>query len=185
MLNPIQLDDLHSTLAQHGLRPPVDHVPVGPDHRPAALCYIYKDGKVLLLRRRQPPFAGRWTAPGGKVRAGETPDEAVRREVWEETGLEIVSPKLRLVVLESGPQPLLNWLLYVYLADTFSGDLRTSDEGPLAWTRVEELPQVGMPDVDLIISEHVFSGREPKWLEVTFDASERASDLKTVPLKSL
>lgn len=185
MLNPIQLDDLQTTLADHGLGLPDDHAAVTPAHRAAALCYIYKDGKVLLLRRRQPPFAGNWTAPGGKLRPGETPDEAVRREVWEETGLHLAAPRLRLVVLESGPRPLLNWLLYVYLADEFAGELRTSDEGPLEWTPVDELARVGMPDVDLIISDYVFSQQTPLWLEVTLDVDEGYSDLKTMPLRSL
>ncbi|NLN26847.1 MAG: 8-oxo-dGTP diphosphatase [Firmicutes bacterium] len=185
MLNPIQLDDLQSALASHGLRLPADHAAVSPLHRPAALCYIYKDGQVLLLRRLQPPFAGYWTAPGGKVRPGETPDEAVRREVREETGLTIAMPRLRLVVLESGPRPLLNWLLYVYLADAFSGEIRVSDEGPLAWTPVERLPDVGMPEVDRIISQHALSDREPLWIEVTLDTSERSVDLRAAPLRSL
>lgn len=164
---------------------PADHAAVSPLHRPAALCYIYKDGQVLLLRRLQPPFAGYWTAPGGKVRPGETPDEAVRREVREETGLTIAMPRLRLVVLESGPRPLLNWLLYVYLADAFSGEIRVSDEGPLAWTPVERLPDVGMPEVDRIISQHALSDREPLWIEVTLDTSERSVDLRAAPLRSL
>jgi mutator protein MutT len=185
LLNPIQLDDLQSALASHGLRLPADHAAVSPLHRPAALCYIYKDGQVLLLRRLQPPFAGYWTAPGGKVRPGETPDEAVRREVREETGLTIAMPRLRLVVLESGPRPLLNWLLYVYLADAFSGEIRVSDEGPLAWTPVERLPDVGMPEVDRIISQHALSDREPLWIEVTLDTSERSVDLRAAPLRSL
>jgi ADP-ribose pyrophosphatase YjhB (NUDIX family) len=50
---------------------------------------IVADGKVLLVRRGKDPFKGCWTLPGGGVEPGETPREAVRREVLEETGLAI------------------------------------------------------------------------------------------------
>lgn len=185
MLNPTYTHDLTNTLQAHGLRPPPQHGEIGAHHRPAALCYICRNDEVLLLRRKQPPFVGLWTAPGGKVRLGESPDDAVRREIWEETGLQIADPSLRLVVLESGPLPLLNWLLYVYRVDSFTGTLRTSDEGPLEWVPKAEIATVGMPDIDLRVSEYVLTHHDPLWLEVTFDEAERTLDLTPTPLRTL
>jgi len=49
------------------------------------------DGAVLLVRRAQPPAAGSWTLPGGKVEPGETPERAVVREIAEETGLAVTA----------------------------------------------------------------------------------------------
>lgn len=46
-------------------------------------------GRLLVVRRANPPAAGRWTLPGGKVRPGERLADAVRREFLEETGLEV------------------------------------------------------------------------------------------------
>jgi ADP-ribose pyrophosphatase YjhB (NUDIX family) len=46
-------------------------------------------GRVVLVRRRQPPRAGEWSLPGGAVELGETLTEAVTREVLEETGLHV------------------------------------------------------------------------------------------------
>ena len=47
---------------------------------------IIESGKVLLVRRGQPPLDGRWTLPGGLVELGETIEEALLREIKEETG---------------------------------------------------------------------------------------------------
>lgn len=50
---------------------------------------LFRAGKVLLVERGRPPFAGKFSLPGGKVRFGERLDAAVRREVQEETGLDV------------------------------------------------------------------------------------------------
>jgi ADP-ribose pyrophosphatase YjhB (NUDIX family) len=55
----------------------------------AASAAIFRDGKVLLVRRARKPALDIWTLPGGGVEAGETLHEAVAREVMEETGLTI------------------------------------------------------------------------------------------------
>lgn len=47
------------------------------------------DGRLLVVRRRNPPGAGRWTVPGGRVELGERLEDAVAREVAEETGLDV------------------------------------------------------------------------------------------------
>ena len=48
-----------------------------------------KQGQVLLIRRRNPPRAGHWSLPGGRVERGERLEDALRREIREETGLEV------------------------------------------------------------------------------------------------
>lgn len=55
----------------------------------AVSAAIFRDGRVLIVRRAQPPARGLYTLPGGAVELGETLAEAVVREVREETGLEI------------------------------------------------------------------------------------------------
>jgi len=54
-----------------------------------------KDGALLLVRRRNPPEAGRWTIPGGRVEVGESLAQAVERELREETALEVSCGALR------------------------------------------------------------------------------------------
>ncbi len=57
--------------------------------RPAVGAVVFKNGKVLLVRRANPPSQGQWAIPGGKIRWGETLQQAARREVLEETGITI------------------------------------------------------------------------------------------------
>jgi ADP-ribose pyrophosphatase YjhB (NUDIX family) len=55
----------------------------------AVSAAIFRDGRVLIVRRAQPPARGLYTLPGGGVELGETLEQAIIREVREETGLEI------------------------------------------------------------------------------------------------
>jgi 8-oxo-dGTP diphosphatase len=56
---------------------------------PTVQAWIDRDGSYLALRRADEPFAGKWNMPGGFVESGESGPEAIKREVLEETGLEI------------------------------------------------------------------------------------------------
>ena len=56
--------------------------------RDGASIAVFKDRKVLLVKRARPPFAGLWSLPGGKREGQEAPREAARRELKEETGIE-------------------------------------------------------------------------------------------------
>src|ERR1700689_4375459 len=55
----------------------------------AVSAAIFREGRVLIVRRARPPAHGLYTLPGGGVELGETLEEAVAREVREETGLEV------------------------------------------------------------------------------------------------
>ncbi len=61
----------------------------------AVSAFIVKDGKVLLIQRNKEPWLYKWGTPGGKIQAGETPEEAVIREINEEIGVRF-KPEKRL-----------------------------------------------------------------------------------------
>lgn len=58
-----------------------------PIPRPAVLSVVLRAGQVLLVRRANPPDAGLWGLPGGKIEPGETLADAALRELFEETGI--------------------------------------------------------------------------------------------------
>ncbi|MFX1565997.1 MAG: NUDIX domain-containing protein [Promethearchaeota archaeon] len=87
-----------------------------------------KDHGVVLVRRRYPPFQNYWALPGGMVELGETVEEALVREVKEETGLEVTL--IRLIGVYSDPtrDPRGHVISIAYLAQKVKGDFQKSNE---------------------------------------------------------
>lgn len=113
-----------------------------PNPKPTASAVITWGGRVLLARRARPPCQGCWDLPGGFIEPDEDPITAVKREVWEETGLEIrVIDLLGIFPDRYGEdgQPTLN---IHYLAEAETGEVRPADDvAGLRWFAPEELPE--------------------------------------------
>ncbi len=95
-------------------------------------CYLIRDGSVLLIRREHPPQPGAWTVPGGHKETGEDLEQACKREVLEETGLQLQTLRWRGAVTigqAGGPEVLA----FYFSSDCFTGQLQASDEGDLRW----------------------------------------------------
>ena len=112
---------------------------------------VIRDGCVLLVQRAQEPLAGKWTLPGGAVELGETLEEAVVRELREETGLEVRVLELveafeRITRDESG-RSRYHYVLLDYLCVPVSGELLAgSDVSTAAWVRPEEFSRYQVSD---------------------------------------
>jgi len=76
--------------------PPAGADPTGPLRVVPCVGAVIHDpaGRLLLIRRGHDPHRGLWSLPGGRIEAGESPEQAVVREVHEETGLEVVPGRL-------------------------------------------------------------------------------------------
>jgi 8-oxo-dGTP diphosphatase len=95
--------------------------------------------RVLLGRRRTPPWLGYWVFPGGGVEAGESPWHAARRELLEETGLELsgVPFSQDSVAVGSGDRA---WRIHHFRAATLrTGSVRATDELEPRWVEWEDL----------------------------------------------
>lgn len=156
-----------------------------PEQRLSTLCYLSVDGRLLMLKRRKEPFAGYWTAPGGKIRAGEDPREAVLREMREETHLTVHSPRLRAVCSEVGG-PEYSWLLFIFTSSSYSGQLGTSDEGELRWLELDRLSTRRLPDVDRHIMGYVLEPSSPPWfIRVQYSADHQVETFAARPLGAM
>ena len=111
---------------------------------PTACALVVDDrGRLLLGRRAHEPFAGDWDTPGGFVEEGEHPLEALRRELREETGLEIEPGDFLgawMDVYGDGPDAASTLNLY-WEARPLTDQLRPADDiAELAWFERDELP---------------------------------------------
>lgn len=128
-----------------------------------ALCYILHEGQVLLLQRSRPPHVGLWSAPGGKMEHGESPQETVAREIREETGLTIHNPALRALETSIDVHYPVHWMLYIFVATVFSGHLIPSTEGVLQWHSLNAVPQLARPYPDTCYWDFVVNQRAALW----------------------
>lgn len=99
--------------------------------RVAVGAIIFKDDNVLLVKRRNPPAQGLWAIPGGKVRWGETLEQALKREIREETGLEIAIERL-VKIVEFLPDRQSNnayhYIILDFLARVTHGEMKAGDD---------------------------------------------------------
>ena len=101
------------------------------------MCMICDGDKVLVQDRVDPDWPG-ITFPGGHVETGESFCASVIREVYEETGLTIESPRL-CGIKEWENTDGSRYVVFLYRTDNFSGELKSSDEGAVYWTSLSTL----------------------------------------------
>lgn len=118
----------------------------------STLCYIERDGRYLMLHRvKKAVDANRdkWIGVGGRFEEGESPEDCVRREVLEETGLTLTDYAYRgLVTFVSD-----KWegeFMHLFTASGFTGEIKECDEGVLEWISKEELMKLPMWEGDRI-----------------------------------
>lgn len=110
----------------------------------AAGGLVVRDGRVLLVRRKFEPFKDWWDIPGGFLETGEHPNDAVVREVREETGLEVRPTELVGIYMDKygdGPDADDTMNLY-YVAEIVGGAEQPGDDAvELGWFRPDALPE--------------------------------------------
>jgi ADP-ribose pyrophosphatase YjhB (NUDIX family) len=100
---------------------------------------VVKDGSLLMVQRANEPYAGAWSVPGGTLEHGEYLTDAVRREVMEETGIDVEVGDL-LGILELWRDP--HYVILDYVA-TPVGDAEPragDDASDVRWVPLEEIP---------------------------------------------
>ena len=105
---------------------------------------IISDGRALLVRRAAPPLLGEWSIPGGMLEVGETLIEGVRRELREETGMDVQVLDLldvfERINLDASGKPQYHFVVVDYLCRALRGDARAgSDVSEVAWAVPSEL----------------------------------------------
>lgn len=114
------------------------------------LCLIHSDEKYLLQNRIGKDWQG-YALPGGHVEPGESVVKSVVREIKEETGLDIISP--RLCGIKQFPKGDGRYIVFLFEADKFTGELHSSSEGEMRWVDKSDLKNLKtVDDLEELIS---------------------------------
>ncbi len=140
------------------------------------LAYLRREGETLLLHRigkKNDVNHGKWIGVGGHIENGETPEECMRREVWEETGLTVRDFLKRGVVrFLSG-----DWqeIMHLYTVDGFEGELHGCDEGELRWVPNQRIPFLEQWEGDKVFLDLISSGAPFFRLTLVYDGDRLVS----------
>jgi 8-oxo-dGTP diphosphatase len=116
----------------------------------AACALIDPDGRVLIAER--PPgknMAGLWEFPGGKIEAGERPEETVIRELREELGIDVKEPCLAPFTFASHTYPEFQLLMPLFVCRRWEGIVTPREGQAIKWVRPRDLNAYKMPPADL------------------------------------
>jgi 8-oxo-dGTP diphosphatase len=115
----------------------------------AAVALVDSDTRVLLARRPEgKALAGLWEFPGGKVADGETPEDALIRELKEELGIDVSAACLAPFTFASHAYPEFHLLMPLYLCRRWHGRPQGLEGQQLAWVAPEKLADYAVPPAD-------------------------------------
>jgi 8-oxo-dGTP diphosphatase len=122
----------------------------------AACALIDTDGRVLLAQR--PPgrtMAGLWELPGGKIEAGERPEQTLIRELREELGITVEEPCLAPLTFASHGYADFHLLMPLYVCRRWEGIVAPQEGQQLAWVKPNRLRDYEMPAADVPLIAHL------------------------------
>ena len=121
------------------------------------LCYIKNDNRYLMLyrnKKKNDPNMGKWMGVGGHIESGETPDEAMRREIKEETNLDVIEYRKNGIVLFINDD--YQELMHVYTITKTTGELSDCNEGTLKYFNKEDIYHLNMWEGDKAFLPYIF-----------------------------
>jgi 8-oxo-dGTP diphosphatase len=114
-----------------------------------ACALIDRDGRVLIAQRPEGKgMAGLWEFPGGKVEAGERPEQCLIRELQEELGITVKEACLAPLTFASHPYDDFHLLMPLYVCRRWDGLVTATEHQALKWVRPQALRDYPMPPAD-------------------------------------
>ena len=122
----------------------------------AACSLIDPDGRILLAQRPAgKSMAGLWEFPGGKIEAGERPEQSLIRELKEELGIAVKEECLAPLTFASHSYPDFHLLMPLYICRRWEGIVAAREQQTLKWVRPGELKNYPMPPADEPLISHL------------------------------
>jgi len=112
---------------------------------------VFRNEEVLLVKRKKAPYKGQWSIPGGKQRLGETVTKAARRELMEETGVEVneltLIDVIDIIVPDEEGKILYHYIVADYRAHWLSGECSPGDDAQdVQWFNLNKLGSISLLD---------------------------------------
>jgi ADP-ribose pyrophosphatase YjhB (NUDIX family) len=125
---------------------------------------IFRRDRILMAQRGKEPLKNWWSLPGGALELGERLKDGVRREVREETGLEIrplgVLEIFERIILDASGAPEYHYVLIDYICRIVGGELLAGDDVcAVEWVRQRDLPKLRITEGTLAVIEKGFRER--------------------------
>lgn len=124
-----------------------------PGLRLATLCYVRSGGRTLMLYRNRKPndyHEGKYNGLGGKVEPGESPEQCMKREVQEESGLIPLNWRLNGMITFPTFDGTNDWYVFVFTITEYEGELIDSPEGELHWIADTDLDGLNLWEGDRV-----------------------------------
>ena len=139
------------------------------------LCYLEKDGKYLMLHRDSKENdlnKDKWIGVGGHFEDGESPEECIRRETKEETGLDLISLRYRgIITFVSGDK--ITEYMSLFTSNKFTGRQIHCNEGTLEWINISDIGKLNVCEGDRIFLRLLIEKDEFFSLKLTYDENDK------------
>ena len=121
---------------------------------------IRKGDEIFATQRGYGDFKDGWEFPGGKVEAGESPEEALKREIWEELETKIIVEKL--VTTVEWDYPKFHLTMHCFLCYIESGSLTLKEHEAARWLKLSDIYSVDWLPADKIVVEELLTSWDYK-----------------------
>lgn len=122
---------------------------------------IFQDNRILLVKRGRPPAIGQWSLPGGVVNLGELLENAVIREVWEETGLSVKPLRLgqavERIIKDDQSRIHYHYIILDYVCTVLEGTpCASSDALDVRYVNIDSLNELDLTEGTAQVIREVF-----------------------------
>jgi len=127
----------------------------------------------MLLRNKKDvdENKGKWIGVGGKFEEGESPEDCLRREVREETGLELTSYRYRGIITFVSDEWGTEYM-FLYTSDSYTGELRSCDEGELRFIDKDKILDLNLWEGDKLFLRLLLDDSEPFEMKLVYKGDE-------------